>query len=53
LDRYGDDPESFEKAGIEYAIAQINDLVVNGVAGIHLYTMNRIEQTRIIMANIG
>jgi methylenetetrahydrofolate reductase (NADPH) len=53
FDRYGDDPESFEKAGIEYAVTQINDLVANGVEGIHLYTMNRILQTRIIVANIG
>jgi methylenetetrahydrofolate reductase (NADPH) len=53
LDRYADDPASLEKVGIEYAVGQINDLIANGVAGIHLYTMNRIEQTRIIMANIG
>jgi methylenetetrahydrofolate reductase (NADPH) len=52
FDRYGDNPESFEKAGIEYAVTQINDLIANGVEGIHLYTMNRILQTKIIVENI-
>jgi methylenetetrahydrofolate reductase (NADPH) len=53
LERYADDPVGLEQAGIEYAVTQINDLIANGVAGIHLYTMNRIEQARIIVANIG
>ncbi|HEY8464289.1 MAG TPA: methylenetetrahydrofolate reductase [NAD(P)H] [Bacillota bacterium] len=51
FDQYETDPVSFEKAGIEYAINQISDLVVNGVAGIHLYTMNRAKQTRQIVEN--
>jgi methylenetetrahydrofolate reductase (NADPH) len=53
IDKYGNDNEEFEKAGIEYAIHQINDLINNGVAGIHLYTMNRAEQTRFIVENIN
>jgi methylenetetrahydrofolate reductase (NADPH) len=52
LDKYGDQPGEFEKAGIEYAINQINDLIENGVEGIHFYTMNRAEQTRIIIKNL-
>lgn len=52
FDKYGDRPEEFEKAGIDYAINQINDLLENGVEGIHLCTMNRIEQTRTIVKNI-
>jgi methylenetetrahydrofolate reductase (NADPH) len=52
LDKYGDQPGEFEKAGIDYAINQINDLLENGVEGIHLYTMNRAEQTRIIIKNL-
>lgn len=52
LDKYGDQPGEFEKAGIDYAINQINDLIENGVEGIHLYTMNRAEQTRIIIKNL-
>lgn len=52
LDKFGDNPEEFEKAGIDYAINQINDLVENGVEGIHFYSMNRVEQTRLIIKNI-
>lgn len=29
------------KAGVDYAIEQIQDLIDNGVRGIHLYTMNK------------
>ncbi|HYH03737.1 MAG TPA: methylenetetrahydrofolate reductase [NAD(P)H] [Bacillota bacterium] len=52
FDSYENDPVAFEQAGIEYAIGQINDLIENGVEGIHLYTMNRAVQTRQIVANI-
>ena len=40
LNKYQDDPESLRAAGLAYAIDQIVDLVTQGVAGIHLYTMN-------------
>lgn len=40
LSRYENDPESLRKAGIDYAVEQILDLVEHGVRGIHLYTMN-------------
>lgn len=53
LDRYRDYPEALKEAGITYAIDQIVDLVTNGVAGIHLYTMNRPETARQIKRNIG
>ncbi len=52
LDKYGNQPKEFEKAGIDYAINQVNDLIENGVEGIHLYTMNRAEQTRMIIKNL-
>ena len=53
FDKYENDPDGFEKAGIEYAINQINDLLENGVEGIHLCTMNRVEQTREIIKNLS
>lgn len=37
---YGNDAEGLFEAGIEYAVQQIRDLIINGVDGIHLYTMN-------------
>lgn len=53
LDKYADNPADFEKAGIEYASDQINDLLANGVEGIHYYTMNRAEQTRKVFEQIA
>lgn len=41
--RYGDDPEAFFEAGIEYATLQIRDLIESGVDGIHLYAMNNVQ----------
>ena len=37
---YEHDAEGLFEAGIEYAVNQIRDLIVNGADGIHLYTMN-------------
>ena len=40
LEKYGDNPEALRDAGIAYAVDQIADLIIEGVDGIHLYTMN-------------
>ncbi|MEW5762243.1 MAG: methylenetetrahydrofolate reductase, partial [Bacillota bacterium] len=53
VDRYADAPEDLERAGIEYASAQIADLVANGVDGVHLYTLNRVEPAAQILRNVG
>jgi methylenetetrahydrofolate reductase (NADPH) len=53
LDRYGDQPEALQAAGISYATDQIIDLLSSGVRGIHLYTMNRPEIAKEIMRNIA
>ncbi|MDP4092517.1 MAG: methylenetetrahydrofolate reductase [NAD(P)H], partial [Bacillota bacterium] len=46
MDKYQDNPEDLRKAGIEYAAEQIRDLIDNGAAGVHIYTMNRPKSTR-------
>jgi methylenetetrahydrofolate reductase (NADPH) len=51
--RYENAPEALADAGIAYATEQIIDLLSWGVAGVHLYTMNRPDVTRRIMANIA
>ncbi len=38
---YGENPDDMYKAGIDFAIKQCNDLMKNGVDGIHIYTMNK------------
>lgn len=53
LDKYGDQPEDMKKAGIEYASRQLEDLLINRVPGIHLYTMNKSREIKEIAANAG
>ena len=50
--RYGDNPDDMYKAGIDYAIWQIRDLMENGAEGIHIYTMNKPHSARTIMEAI-
>ncbi len=51
--KYGDQPEEMKKAGIDYAIRQINDLKEHHVDGIHLYTMNRAANASYIASQTG
>ncbi len=53
LDRFGENNDAMEQAGIAYATEQIIDLVANGVRGIHLYTMNRPDIAAKIMGNLS
>lgn len=50
--RYGDNPEDVRRAGIDYAIRQIQDLRLNGVKDIHLYTMNKPKMAAEIVAGL-
>lgn len=49
---HGDSPDDMRKAGVDYAIRQIRDLLENGVKHIHLYSMNRPKTTAEIVAGI-
>lgn len=53
LEKYSDNPEDLEKAGLEFAINQINDLLSNGVNGIHIYTMNKPYVARTVLKGIN
>lgn len=39
--KYADRPEDLKKAGLDFAVRQMEDLAANRVQGIHLYTMNK------------
>jgi methylenetetrahydrofolate reductase (NADPH) len=47
-----DDPEMVRRVGIQYALEQCHGLLENNVAGIHFYTLNRSDATRIIFDSL-
>lgn len=52
LDRYKDDADSLMKAGLDFAICQINGLLSHGAAGIHIYTMNKPFTAKTVLRGI-
>jgi methylenetetrahydrofolate reductase (NADPH) len=53
VDKYENAPEDMKKAGVDYAIRQIRDLLANGADGIHLEPMNKPELAKEILAGVG
>jgi len=53
IEEHANDPKEMERAGIEYASQQVQDLLDNGVDGVHLYTLNRTEPIAEILRNVG
>jgi methylenetetrahydrofolate reductase (NADPH) len=53
IGRYGDKPEEFKKAGIEYTIDLIYRYIAAGIDGLHLYTLNRWEEVETIVDATG
>jgi methylenetetrahydrofolate reductase (NADPH) len=53
LQRCESDPESVRGVGVDFALEQCQDLLENDVAGIHFYTLNRSDATRIIFDSLG
>ncbi len=53
FDKYSHNPDDLARAGVDYAIEQVSELVQEGVEGIHLYTMNRVNQVRQIIFRSG
>lgn len=53
LQRGGDSTEAIRQIGLHYATEQCADLLDNGVAGIHFYTLNQSTATREICQRLG
>ena len=53
LQRATGTPEAVREIGLHYATEQCADLLDNGVAGIHLYTLNQSTATREICQRLG
>lgn len=52
VERFGDDPLSFKKAGIEFATEQAADIFENGYNAVHIYSMNKPEVAGTIQNNL-
>ncbi len=53
LQRCENDPEGVRRVGVHFALEQCHDLLDNTVAGIHFYTLNRSDATRVIFDSLG
>jgi methylenetetrahydrofolate reductase (NADPH) len=53
LQRCQNDSEMVRRVGLHFAIEQCHDLLDNDVAGIHFYTLNRSDATRMIFDSLG
>jgi methylenetetrahydrofolate reductase (NADPH) len=42
-----------KRVGVHFASEQCHDLLDNNVAGIHFYTLNRSDATRVIFDSLG
>ena len=53
IGRYGEDPDEFKKAGIEFTIRQIYRFIEAGIGGLHIYTLNKWEDVETIVTGSG
>jgi methylenetetrahydrofolate reductase (NADPH) len=53
LNRLGDDHEAVAQLGIEYATRQCEELLRQGVPGLHFYTLNKAGSTSQIVGNLN
>ena len=52
LERYAEHPESAAAFGLVFAQRQVEQLLAEGVDGIHLYALNRLESIRAVSAQM-
>ena len=53
VDKFGTSPAAMKQAGIAYATDQIIDLFANGIANVHVYSMNKPDVAAAIKGNLS
>lgn len=53
VDKFGTSPAAMKQAGIAYATDQIIDLFANGIANVHVYSMNKPDVAEAIQRNLS
>ncbi|MDP6903920.1 MAG: methylenetetrahydrofolate reductase [NAD(P)H] [Verrucomicrobiota bacterium] len=53
LNELGDDDNAVSAFGIDYATRQCEELIANGVEGVHFYTLNKSQATLEVVRNLG
>jgi len=53
LEEHANNDEACAEFGIEYATQQCQDLLKNGVPGLHFYTLNKARSTTRVLRNLG
>jgi methylenetetrahydrofolate reductase (NADPH) len=53
LEQLGDDDPATTAYGIEYATRQCEELLREGVEGLHFYTLNKAHSTTEVVKNLG
>ncbi|MBI4388509.1 MAG: methylenetetrahydrofolate reductase [NAD(P)H] [Candidatus Omnitrophica bacterium] len=53
LGKFENDPEGARKYGIELAMKQCQDLLKNGVKGLHFYSLNKAHSVEAVLQNLG
>ena len=53
LEELGENDEAVTQYGIDYATRQCEELLREGVPGIHFYTLNKVHSTERVLRNLG
>ena len=53
LEKYKDNNDDIKKIGVDFASEQCQELIDNGIAGLHFYTLNKSDSVSKILDNIS
>ena len=52
IEKYGESNSDMQKFGVEFGYTQCEDLIKNGIKGLHFYTLNKSKSVNEILKNI-